>query len=59
VNSQRALEIMESPEMIHVTYQGTPIYIQNVNPDEGTARIYPLNDTEYESEVPVSQLEEQ
>jgi len=59
VNRQRALEIVESPEMIHVTYQGTPIYIQHVNPDEGTARIYPLNDRETESEVPLANLEEQ
>ena len=59
MDAQRALEIVDSPEMIHVTYEGTPIYIQRVNTDQGTARIYPLNDKEMESEVPLANLKEQ
>jgi small acid-soluble spore protein H (minor) len=58
INVQRAQEIVESPVMANVTYQGTQVYIQNI--DEGTeiARIYPLGNPESEQSVPLSDLEE-
>ena len=59
MNTQRAKEIIESPDMITVTYDGVPIYIQNVDDAKETARIYPVNETENEQEVPVSSLKEQ
>jgi len=40
MNKQRAQEIAASPVMAHVTYLGTPIYIQNVDEQNETARIY-------------------
>jgi len=46
------------PEMVHVTYQGIPIYIQHVNESNETARIYPLHDPRKEQTVPVSALKE-
>lgn len=58
MNIQRAQEIAESPVMANVTYQGIPIYIQQVDQDNETARIYPLNESEHEQEVPVHSLEE-
>lgn len=59
MNKQRAQEIVESPETITVTYQGVPVYIQHVDEKKETARIYPLNQTEKEQEVPLHSLIEQ
>lgn len=58
MNTQRAKEITASPEIIPVTYNGKPIYIQNVDKKNETARIYPLDDPSKEKSVSVSQLME-
>jgi small acid-soluble spore protein H (minor) len=58
MNAQRAKEITASPEMISVTYNGKPIYIQKVDEKKDTARIYPLDDPSQETSVSVSQLTE-
>jgi small acid-soluble spore protein H (minor) len=59
MDNQRAKEIASSPVMENVTYEGTPIYIQHVNEQNGTARIYPLGQPENEQEVPLTSLIEQ
>jgi small acid-soluble spore protein H (minor) len=56
MDNQRAKEIASSPVMENVTYEGTPIYIQHVNEQNGTARIYPLGQPENEQEVPLTSL---
>ncbi|NSL50941.1 small acid-soluble spore protein H [Calidifontibacillus erzurumensis] len=56
MDCQRAKEISQSPVMANVTYNGVPIYIQNVDEKRNTARIYPLHDPENEQEVPVASL---
>ena len=58
LNTQRAKEITVSPEMISVTYNGKPIYIQNVDEKNDTARIYPLDDPSQEKSVSIAQLTE-
>jgi small acid-soluble spore protein H (minor) len=58
MNVQRAQEIASSPVMAHVTYNGVPVYIQRVNEQNQTARIYPLDQPEQEQEVPLSSLVE-
>ncbi|WP_203362718.1 H-type small acid-soluble spore protein [Bacillus sp. REN10] len=58
MNSQRAKEITASPEMIHVTYNGVPIYIQDVDAKSETARIYPLDHPDKEQTVPLRSLSE-
>ncbi|TWI59229.1 small acid-soluble spore protein H [Halalkalibacter nanhaiisediminis] len=58
MNTQRAQEIIDSPVTVDVTYKGKPIYIQNVNGDNETARIFPLDEPENEQEVPLTYLEE-
>jgi small acid-soluble spore protein H (minor) len=58
MNAQRAKEIAASPVMANVTYEGIPIYIQNVDEKNETARIYPLNQPENEQEVPLTSLVE-
>ncbi|MCI0182226.1 MAG: small acid-soluble spore protein H [Acidibacillus sp.] len=55
---QRAQEIAASPVMADVTMGQTQIYIQHVNEQSETCRIYPLDQPENEQDVPVSSLEE-
>ena len=59
MNVGRAKEIVESADMISVTYEGTPVIIQHV--DEGTqmARIYSRKDPDNERDVPVLNLIEE
>jgi small acid-soluble spore protein H (minor) len=59
LNKQRAHEIANSPVMADVTYNGTRIYIQNVNEKSETARIYPLGQPENEQEVSLNELMEE
>ncbi|MDQ0215339.1 small acid-soluble spore protein H (minor) [Oikeobacillus pervagus] len=56
MNIQRAKEIASSPVMANVTYNGTSIYIQNVDEQNQTARIYPLDQPENEQSVSLNQL---
>jgi small acid-soluble spore protein H (minor) len=42
--------------MANVTYQGVPIFIQDVDEQNETARIYPLNQRENEQSVPLNSL---
>ncbi|MBH1940927.1 H-type small acid-soluble spore protein [Mobilitalea sibirica] len=58
MNRSRAKEIVTSPEMVNVTYDGQPIYIENVNPTRDTASIHFLNRPEYSQEVHLTQLVE-
>ncbi|SEA05188.1 small acid-soluble spore protein H (minor) [Thalassobacillus cyri] len=59
MQTHRAKEITEAPNMIDVTYNGVPIYIQHVDEKNETARIYPLDNPEEEMEVGLRGLQEQ
>ncbi|MDQ1143520.1 small acid-soluble spore protein H (minor) [Bacillus sp. SORGH_AS 510] len=59
MNVGRAKEIMESADMINVTYDGTPVIIQNVDETTKMARIYSRKDPENERDVPVLNLIEE
>jgi small acid-soluble spore protein H (minor) len=59
MNVQRAQEIAESPVLANVLCNGMPIYIQHVDENKGTARIYPLDEPENEQEVTLANLQEQ
>ncbi|MDR6120948.1 H-type small acid-soluble spore protein [Neobacillus drentensis] len=59
MNVGRAKEIMESADMINVTYDGTPVIIQNVDETTRMARIYSRKDPENERDVPVLNLIEE
>lgn len=58
MNTDRALEIVAAPNMIDVTCDGVPVYIQHVNKNEGTARVYPLNEPHKDKEVSLDHLKE-
>ncbi|MEC0370717.1 H-type small acid-soluble spore protein [Paenibacillus chibensis] len=59
MNVQRAQEIASSPVMANVLCDGIPIYIQHVNEQSETVRIYALNKPEEEREVPLYSLTEE
>jgi small acid-soluble spore protein H (minor) len=59
MNKQRAAEIASSPEMANVTLDGVPVYIQHVDENNETARVFPLDQPEQEQTVPLSSLVEQ
>lgn len=58
MNKQRAQEIAASPVMVNVTFNDVPVYIQHVEENNETARIYPLGEPQQEQTVPLSDLRE-
>ncbi len=58
MNIQRAQEIAESGHLAKVFYNGERVYIQHVDEQKETARIYPLDDPQNEQEVSLSSLKE-
>ncbi|WP_462410200.1 H-type small acid-soluble spore protein [Neobacillus sp. Marseille-QA0830] len=59
MNVGRAKEILESADMINVTYEGTPVIIQHIDEAAKMARIYTRKDPENEQDVPVLYLIEE
>ena len=55
---QRALEIIESPVMVNVNYHGIPVYIKEVNSNQQTAIVFPLDEMEHEQVVELNGLTE-
>ncbi|WP_087973793.1 H-type small acid-soluble spore protein [Oceanobacillus rekensis] len=59
MNTQRAEEIVQSPNLVTVMYNGEQIYIQHVDEQKQLARIYPLDDPQNEFDVQIENLIEQ
>lgn len=59
MNVGRAKEIVDSSDMIHVSYQGDPVIIQHVDETTKMARIYYRKNPEEEKDVPVLNLIEE
>lgn len=58
LNTQRAEEIAQSGNMERVTHNGKAVYIQRVNEEEETARVFHLEEPQEEFDVALNQLEE-
>ncbi|GIN93085.1 small, acid-soluble spore protein H [Siminovitchia terrae] len=58
MNAMRAQEIANSPVMAIVMLNGERVYIQHVDGDNETARVYPLDDPSNEQNVHLSDLVE-
>jgi len=58
MDAQRAQEIADSPTMINVTYNGSPVYIEHVDQQKKTATVHPLNNPSNKQSVPVTKLQE-
>lgn len=59
MDTQRAQEIANSSAMAHVTYNGSRIYIEHVDQQNGTATIHPLDQPTNKQSVSVASLMEQ
>ncbi|MFZ5944919.1 MAG: H-type small acid-soluble spore protein [Bacillota bacterium] len=55
MDKEHAKRIAASPVMANVTYNGTPVYIENVE-DNGQALIYPLDQPQNKQKVNVNSL---
>jgi len=58
MDNSRAKEIVNSQEMIKVTYDGVPVYIEEVNEDNNIAKIRFLDGSNKIDEVSITNLEE-
>jgi small acid-soluble spore protein H (minor) len=54
----RAQEIADSRSMVNVTYNGTPVYIEHVDQNNGKATIHPLDEPTNKQSVSVTDLSE-
>jgi len=55
---KRAQEIVDSIEMIQVTYRGIPVYIQDIHDQKNTATVFPLDQMNDEQTVELQGLYE-
>ncbi|WP_163537815.1 H-type small acid-soluble spore protein [Gracilibacillus sp. YIM 98692] len=59
MNAERAQEIVESPNMLNVTYNGDKVYIEHVDQGTGHATVHPLNNPNQKVMVSIDELNEQ
>lgn len=59
MDARRAQEISDSTNMSNVMYNGTRVYIEHVDQQNGMATIHPIEEPTKKQSVPVSQLMEQ
>lgn len=53
---QHALDIVKSPAMVNVSYRGIPVYIKEVDAQNQTAIVFPLNEMDQIQLVDISGL---
>jgi len=58
MDRRRATEIAASPNMIDVTYNGKPIYIEKISTTKDTASVHYLDQPSNSQEVHLTQLVE-
>lgn len=56
MDKRRAKEIAASSDMVNVTYNGDPIYIESVNDTKNSATIHFLHDPQKKQEVSLASL---
>lgn len=55
----RAREIIDLPYLVNVHFHGIPVYLQEINSNEKTAIVFPLDNMEHEESVKLDQLNEE
>lgn len=58
MDRQRATEISASLGMVNVTYNGRPVYIEEVNPNKNAASIHYIDQPHFTQQVSLTQLVE-
>lgn len=56
---ERASKIATLPDMVNVTYNGSPVYIEKVNEINNTAYVHLLSKPEDQIKVLIANLKEQ
>lgn len=59
MDHDRAQEIIDSIAMINVKYHGFPVYLQEINPEQETATVFPLDEMDHVQEVDLDGLFEE
>lgn len=59
MDNERAKEIISSPKMVNVTYNGTEVYMESLDEASHSCTIHFLNQPVTRLNVPLSSLEEQ
>lgn len=59
MDAKRAKEISSSQNLISVSYNGEPIYIEHVDQSNGLATVHPLDNPTNKQSVSVAELAEQ
>lgn len=59
MDPKRAQEIINSPQMINVSYRGIPVYMKSVDPKKNLATVFPLDNMDHVQEVDVQGLLEE
>ena len=58
MNISRAQQIVESSKEFLVTYKDIPVWIQNIDENAETARVYTADEPDKEMVIPIRNLEE-
>jgi small acid-soluble spore protein H (minor) len=58
MDSQRARQIVSSPDEIEVSYNGVSIWIDKIHEDDRTATVHLRQAMEERSEIAISELKE-
>ncbi|WP_088036705.1 H-type small acid-soluble spore protein [Evansella clarkii] len=58
MDKNRVVEILDSPDMIDVTYKGEKVFIEQVDENYEKARVFPLGEPEKHYDVEVKSLQE-
>ena len=53
---QRAIEIINSVEMVNVSFRGIPVYIKEVHSSNQTATVFPLDEMDHAQIVELNGL---
>lgn len=56
MDTQRAKEIVASPVMVKVTYNGTPVYMENVNDSQQSCTVHYIKSPSRKLDVSLQQL---
>ena len=58
MEKERVLEILDSPNMIDVTYEGAKVFIEQLDETSTKARVFPIDEPEKHMDVEVKSLQE-
>ncbi|UTR12309.1 MULTISPECIES: H-type small acid-soluble spore protein [Evansella] len=58
MDKNRVVEILDSPDMIDVTYKGEKVFIEQVDENYEKARVFPLDEPGKHYDVEVKSLQE-